>query len=57
MKHKIFGKYVEVYEYDNGDVGINWASIGTVSPDEASKFLKDLKEAINYADEMEQPSK
>lgn len=53
-----FGKFVEVYDSRNDEyavekgVVVSWSSIGSVSPDKAKDFLKDLSEAITFADKL-----
>lgn len=56
MKTKKFGKYIDVdYEKfvwtgkQGGLPTINWAAIGSVSPEEAERFLIELHNAIRYA--------
>ncbi len=57
MNTKTFGKHIEVFIREPSEVfpdrvrhgEVSWASIGSVSVDEAEQFESDLADAITYA--------
>ena len=51
-KNKAYGSRIEIFEAGGAlggfpiQAGVNWASIGTVSPEKAEEFARTLSEAI-----------